>query len=271
MSNVSIIQTVFVIKAAELAALNYLPPDHPRPCCLEWINRATDKKLQRSSVDQILRTIHLDIARPSIVRLHRTAGLRATFQNERERHAFAASFVRAKEELINSLNYNLTSIFDDRQKAEQAILELKQAGVPCEAVSLMFRTNQFLSVDFKWPKGHSKLSVASAAAGGGVAAAIFAMAVAWIPGIGPLAAGGVIASSTLSSYAAASAVLGATGGSIARMLTDQDVDGVLAAFCEEQMANGKIFLSVDLRSTKMGPREIGSIMRQHSGRRWNRA
>jgi hypothetical protein len=260
----------FVIKAAELAALNYLPPDHPRPSSVEWINRVTNKKLQRSSVDQLLRTYHLDIASPSIVRLHRTSGLRATFQSERERSAFAARFGRAREQLFDALSHNLISIFDERRKAEQAILALQEAGVPCQAISLMFRASQFLSVDFEWPKGHTKLSVASAAAGGGFAAAIFALAVVWIPGIGPLAATGAIASSALSSYATASAVLGATGGTIARMLTDHDVDGVLAAYCEEQILHGKIFVSVDTRSAKLPIRQIRELMRKYSGRRWSR-
>jgi hypothetical protein len=219
----------------------------------------------------MLRTFHLDIAAPSIVRLHRTAGLRAIFRSERERTEFAARFARAKAELINALAYNLTWNFEDRRKAEKAILALKEAEVPCESISLMFRTSQFLNVDFKWPKGHSKLSVAGATAGGGVAAAIFALALIWIPGIGPLAAAGAMGSSTLSSYAAASAVLGATGASIARMLTDQDVDGVLAAFCEEQILSGNVFVAVDIRSAKLGARELGIIIRQHSGRRWRRA
>lgn len=260
-----------MVKASELAALNHLPADHPRPCSVEWINRVTDKKLQRSSIEQLLRTFHLDIASPSVVQLHRTAGLRAVFRSDNERRAFAAKFAIAKKELIDGLSHRVTAVFDERRHAEQAILELKEAGIPYKAISLMFRASQFMDLEFKWPKGHSKRSVAGATAGGGVAGALLAMAVVWIPGIGPLAAAGSIASSVLTSYAAASAVLGATGGSIARMLTDHDVDGVVAAFYEEQILRGKIFVSVDMRVAKIGSRSVKKMLEQHSGRRFNRA
>ena len=81
--------SAFVIKPDELAALNYLSPDHPHPQRIQWINRGTDQELKPSTVAMLLRTLYLDIASPSVVRLHRSAGLRVVFRNERDRERFA--------------------------------------------------------------------------------------------------------------------------------------------------------------------------------------
>ena len=47
----------FVIKVEELAALNYLAADHPRPSKVEWINRGTDQVLKSSSIEMLMRTL----------------------------------------------------------------------------------------------------------------------------------------------------------------------------------------------------------------------
>lgn len=54
----------FVIKAEELAALNYLDREHPRPREIEWINRGTDQILKPSTVDMLLRTLFRDVVSP---------------------------------------------------------------------------------------------------------------------------------------------------------------------------------------------------------------
>ena len=88
----------FVIKPEEIAALNYLSSNHPRPQTVEWINRSMDRKLRQSSVDMLLRTLHRDISSPSVVKLHRDSGLRVVFTSERDRNAFSRLFAEAKRE-----------------------------------------------------------------------------------------------------------------------------------------------------------------------------
>jgi len=243
----SAITPAYVIKPEELAILNYLAPGHPRPRDIEWINRGTDQKMRPTSVDMLLRTLFEDEPSPSVVRLRQSAGLRVIFRTEKERDQFAAAFAAAKNHETTEKPYLVTAIFNVRDQAEQAIAQLKEAGVPDGAISILWRASQFIDADHKWREGHSKLSVASAVAGGGIAGAMLGVAVLMVPGIGPIAAAGAIAASALSSVAAVSAAIGATGGAIARMLTDHDVDGVSATFYEQQIQRGKIFVSVDLR------------------------
>jgi hypothetical protein len=254
----------FVIKAEELAALNYLDPEHPRPLLVEWINRGTDQKMKPSSVDMLLRTLFREVSSPSVSRLHQTAGLRAAFRTDKERELFAAAFTAARAQAKQQKEFHVTAIFNDHNRAEKAVLELKGAGFPESAISLQWRASLFMDTLSKWPEGHSMLSVAGAVAGGGVAGAIFGAAVLAIPGVGPVAAVGAIAGAALPSVAAVSGAIGATGGAIARMLTDHDVDGATATYFEQQIRRGRIFVLVDMRVAE-GSREVAERILTHNG------
>jgi len=257
----------FVIKPWELPSLNYIAADHPRPLYVEWINRGTDQKLRPSSVEMLLRTLFHDMASPSVVRLHRSAGLRAAFRSDRDRDAFAAELAAARDHESARKRYQVTAMFVDRKYAEQAALALKAAGIPVDAISLLWRASQFLDPVASSREGHSKLSVAGAVAGSGMAGAMLGVAMIALPGVAPVAA----AAAAYSSIAAVGGAIGATGGAIARMLTDHDVDGVAAAYYDEQARNGRIFVSVDTRMAA-SQREIArEILRQHGGRAWSRA
>ena len=86
---------IYVIRAEELILLNDMPADHPRPVCLEWINRGTDQKLRPTSVDLLLRTMYRSTSpSPSVARLHQTAGLRVRFGSNADRDRFATTLKR---------------------------------------------------------------------------------------------------------------------------------------------------------------------------------
>lgn len=261
----------FVIKPQELPALNFLCPGHPRPIRTEWINRATDKPLKPSSVEVLLRTLHIDMASPSVVRLHRSAGLRTVFRSDREREVFANEFSAAKAREAVGKHHLVTAIFVDRPSAEQAIYGLRCAEVPDAAISLLSRASCFIDSDVEWPEGHGIFSVAGASTGAGVAGAILGVAILLVPGMGPTAAAGALISSVVSKVAAASGIIGATGGAIARMLTDHDVDGVSATYCEQQIQRGHIFLSVDTRIAKIDRQTLRRILKDSGGRSATRA
>ena len=266
MQHNAILTPAFVVKAEELPALNYLLPGHPRPRLVEWINRGTDQKLRRSSVDMLLRTLFQDETTPSVVRLHKCAGLRAIFGTSHERDLFASAFATARARDISNTQHHVTALFDGQEHAERAVLELKSAGIPDSAISLLWLAGQFMDEDFRWCDGHSKLSVAGAVAGGGVAGAMLGVAVLAIPGLGPVAAVGAIAGSAISSVAAVSGVIGAAGGAIAKMLTDHDVDGVTAIYYQQQVRRGKIFVSVDTRIAEGKSDVARRAIRQYGGR-----
>ncbi|GGC07848.1 hypothetical protein GCM10011494_28110 [Novosphingobium endophyticum] len=245
----------FVIKAEDLPALHFLHPNHPQPLLYEWINRGTDQKMRRSSIEMLLRTLSHDEVSPSVARLHHSSGLRVSFRTSRERDLFAAAFSCAHNQLNVRKQHLVAAMFDERADAERVVSELKSNDIPDSSISLLWRAGQFRDPDNGDWQGHSKLSVAAAAAGGGIAGAMLGAAILFIPGIGLVAAAGAIAASSFSSVASVSAIIGATGGAMARMLTDHDVDGREANYFEGQIRRGKVFVSVDTRIAE-GQREI---------------
>lgn len=245
----------FVVKAEELAALNHLADDLAPPLVFEWINRGTDQALRRTTVDMLLRTLSQGEHSPSVSRLHQSAGLRMIFRTEEERDQFALAFETARLEEGRRKNNALTAIFDHREDADRAVADLIDAGIAKEAISVLWRTGRYIDVEGGGREGHGKLSVAASVAGGGIAGALLGIAVIAIPGLGPVAAAGSIAASAISSVAAVSAAIGATGGAIARMLTDLDVEGNDTGYLIRQIQRGKVFVAVDLRIA-VGQREI---------------
>lgn len=256
----------YVIKAEDLRAINYLAPDHPRPRSVEWINRGTDQTMRPTTTAMLLRTLYKQTRSPSVQKLHDSAGLRVVFRTEKDREAFANAFRKACQQEQVLKDDVISAMFDDRESAEKAIAALKAEGIPTRAISLLFRASQFMDTDTEWPEGHRPLSVAGAIAGGGVAGALVGIGVLLVPGVGPVAAGGAIAASALSSMASVSGVIGATGGALAKMLTDHDVDGVTAQQYDDEIRRGKVFLSVDTRVAGGMGETAADVMEQHGGR-----
>ena len=255
----------FVIKAEELAALNHLSADHPPPLLLEWINRGTDQPLRRTTIDMLLRTLFQHDMSASVSRLHHSAGLRCLFPSDEDRDRFAAAFEAARVQHGVHNKEVVTAIFDRRDEAEGAVEALVAAGVPKDAISVLWRTGRFLDFEDSGREGHGKLSVAAAVAGGGIAGALLGIAVIAVPGLGAVAAAGALASSAVSSVAAVSAAIGATGGAIARMLSDLDVEGNDANYFARQIQQGKVFVAVDLRIAADGRDAVRQILHQREG------
>ncbi|MGX7927862.1 hypothetical protein ACWPMX_14940 [Tsuneonella sp. HG094] len=235
----------YVIKAVELPALNYLGKGHPLPKRLTWINRGTDQDLRPTSVQQLIRTLFHDQKSPSVAKLHETSGLRVSFETMQDRDGFAKAFSAARAEMIRRQRTELSAVFDRPKDAEKSFEELRAGGVEAKSISLLWRAGQFIRENHSYPAGHSRLSVATATVGAGLAGAIFGMTLLTIPGLGLVAAGGAIAAQALGTIGAVGGALGATGGGIARMLTDLDVDDHEVDYFVMEIATGKVFVSVD--------------------------
>lgn len=255
-----------MIKAEELAALNFLPADPPRPCEIEWINRGTDQVLRPSTVDMLMRTLHRDADTPSVVKLRQSAGLRATFSSIAERDRFASAFRSAMEQERDSKDHLVTAVFDDRDCADTATASLVEGGIPEKSIVVLGKLSEFVAQEVDVPSGASVTSVAGAVAGSGVAGALLGVAVLAIPGVGPVAAAGAAVAGAYSSVAAISGVIGATGGAIARMLSDADVDDVALNYREQQLRRGRIFVAVDTRIAERMDETARQIMLDRGGR-----
>lgn len=238
----------FVIKVEELPALNYLEPHHARPLLAEWINRGTDQKMRPTSINMLLRTLNADGSSPSVTRMQHTAGLRTIFDSVEARDAFATSFAGARALMSSSQPFLIATLLENMAAAEHTVAQLQAAGVPADAISLLCRAGDFTQPNGANLRGHSKGSVAAAVASGGIVGALLGIGVlAVVPGIGAVAAAGAIVASSLGSVASVSAVFGATGGAILKMLSDHDVDGREINYYERQIRLGRVFVSVDTR------------------------
>ncbi len=255
----------YVIKAEELVAVNYLADDHPRPQSVEWINRGTDQVLRPTTTDMLLRTLFQPAASPSVQKLHDSSGLRVIFRSDAERERFATAFRDAVAKERATTEHVVTAIFDDRGKAETAIAALHHQGVSPAAISLLCRASHFGDPEARWPEGHSSMSITGAVAGGGIAGALLGVAFLFVPGVGPLAAAGALAASAIPSVASVSGIIGATGGAVAKMLTDHDVDGVMAEYYDRQIKRGKVFVSVDQRQTTLAREFVERVLEKNGG------
>lgn len=258
----------YVIKAEELPALNFLDSTHPRPLLIEWIDRGTDKPLRPTTVEQLLRTQTNIEASPSITRLRDAAGLRAVFETSAERDQFAGAFTAARARLAVRKQYVLAAIFDSIDRAEAVVDELKVAGIPEKSISLLWQEHHKPDAVDPQAAGHSKLSIAAATAGAGVAGALLSVGIfVLVPGIGVIAAAGAAAAATIQSVATISGIFGATGGAIAKMLTDLDVDGREVGYFEAQIRRSRVFLAVDTRLASGQTARAREIMLSHGGRK----
>lgn len=161
------------------------------------------------------------------------------------------------------MNNVVSAVFDNREEARRAVTELRSAGIPEKAISLVGRPDEDEIQDDE--DGASKGTVAGAVAGGGVAGALLGVAALAIPGVGPLVAAGAIAASAIPTAAAIGAAAGATGGAIARMLSDHEVEGRDAEYYEEHISRGGIFVSVDTRLAEGTAESVQIILERCGG------
>ena len=256
----------YVVKSGELVALNYLAERHPQPARIEWINRATDRKLSPSSLAQLMRTFHQTDASPSVAELRNAAGVRAIFACEQDRKEFAAAFEEARRAHAAEEHHRVTAIYETLEKAQIGLDCLIEAGAKRDALSMLWRANAFMQADFAWPKGHSAKTVLASVTGGGVAGAALGVGILIVPGLGPVAAAGAVLASAYSAVAAAGGIIGATGAAMAAMLSDLDVDDYADNHLEAQLKKGRIFLAADLRLTEVPREEIAACMETSGGR-----
>ncbi|NBS23211.1 MAG: hypothetical protein EBS78_04350 [Altererythrobacter sp.] len=234
-----------MIKTEELVAVNYLADDHPRPESVEWINRGTDQVLGPTTTDMLLRTLFQPAASPNEQKLNDSSGLRVIFRSGSERERFATAFCDAIAKERATTEYVVTAIFDDRGKADAAIVALHHEGISPAAISLPCRASHFGDPESNWPEGNSSMSITGAVAGGCIAGALLGVAFLFVSGVGPLATAGALAASAIPSVASVSSIIGATGGAVDKMLTDHDVDGFMVDYYDRQIRRGKVFVSVN--------------------------
>jgi hypothetical protein len=174
------------------------------------------------------------------------------------------------------VNENLISaVFDSHSEAEAAARELRDAGVPDSALSVIARRQEGDGGDYGDAETHEVKEkgegAIKGALGGAAAGALLGIAALAIPGVGPLAAAGAIASTVVPEAAAIGAGAGALAGGLTGLLTKHGVSEEDAAYYEGRINSGGVFLSVDASAASESPDRIRDILYRNGGHSSSRA
>ena len=173
------------------------------------------------------------------------------------------------------MNDNLVSaVFDNRSEAEAAARDLRDAGVPDSALSVIARREgadgDFGDADTHEVGEKAEGALKGAVIGGG-AGALLGIAALAIPGVGPLAAAGAIASAAVPEAVAIGAGAGALAGGLTGLLTEHGVDEEDARYYEERIQGGGVFLSVNASEAGTSTDQLWDILQRNGGHSASRA
>lgn len=153
----------------------------------------------------------------------------------------------------------VSAIFDNQTQAEQAVAQLRSAGVTDSAISVIARENgKNVATDGAGEEQASDV-VGKAALGAG-AGALLGIAAFAIPGVGPFVAAGVIAEAAIGGAAITGTAIGAAAGGIVGLLTNHGVDKDDASEYENRLNQGGIFVSVDAASAGLSSERIRDVL-----------
>ncbi len=172
-----------------------------------------------------------------------------------------------------------SAVFDSRDEAERAISELRTAGIPDSAISLVGQPDDTGDTsEFSGNRGYdddssddAKSDVVKGAAIGTGAGAVLGIAALAIPGVGPLAAAGAIAASAVPTAAAIGAGAGLAAGSISGLLASHGVDEEDSKYYEERLNQGGIFVSVQADESGTSIEQAREILMRNGGHSASRA
>jgi len=153
----------------------------------------------------------------------------------------------------------LVGVFDDRMEAERAVDELEHSGFSHDEVAFALRGSDVVeggmltdAVGAKDATG----AVAGAVTGGVVGGLFGAAAALIVPGVGPVLAAGILATSL--GYAGAGVAIGGILGAMTGAGLSEDE----AKFYEKQFHNGKAIVTVFAGDREA---EAAAILQKHGG------
>ncbi|HYO09753.1 MAG TPA: hypothetical protein VER17_12345 [Tepidisphaeraceae bacterium] len=153
----------------------------------------------------------------------------------------------------------LVAVFQDRQRAEQAVDELERAGFSADQIGFALRgadaVHGGMITDAMGAKD-GRGAVAGMATGAGIGAVLGAAAALLVPGFGPVIAGGVLA------MAFGGAVAGTAVGGIFGAMTGLGVSEDEARFYEGEFNSGRAIVAVKAANRCA---DAAEILRRHGG------
>lgn len=159
-----------------------------------------------------------------------------------------------------------SAVFDTSEEAKRAMTELRSAGIDQKCISIVGRHGEQDNMeDTDGDSGMNASGTVKGALGGAVVGGLLGVAALAIPGVGPLAAAGAIASGAIPGAAAIGAGAGAVAGGVTGMLTSHGVSEEDATYYEGHINDGGIFLSVDAGEAKVPVETAQEILLRYGG------
>ena len=162
-----------------------------------------------------------------------------------------------------------SAVFDSREEAERALSDLRSAGINEDAISIIGKHGEQDSSttveDGDSDAGETAGSGVKGALGGAVVGGLLGVAALAIPGVGPLAAAGAIASGAIPGAAAIGAGVGAGVGGLTGLMTGHGVSEEDASYYEGHIEDGGTFLSVDADKADRPVEEIREMLFRNGG------
>jgi len=162
----------------------------------------------------------------------------------------------------------VSALFDNRAQAEAAVNAIRAQGVSEQHFSIISQQSHGAAGTTGANTGHDAGSdVARGTLGGMGAGALFGIAAALIPGVGPFITAGALLSTALGAVAGgavAGAVVGGTTGLIASALARAGYDENDAKYYGSAIEGGGVLVVVD--TGDLNNQAVRQILAQHGGR-----
>ena len=164
-----------------------------------------------------------------------------------------------------------SAVFDSRQEAERALMELRAAGYPDASISIIGKSESGDGSGMTDDDGANTSGAVKGAIGGAVGGTILGIAALAIPGVGPLAAAGAIAASAVPEAAAIGAAVGAAAGGISGLLSKEGVEDDDAEYYVSRINDGGYFVGVHADRAGTSIEEAREILYRNGGHSAKRA
>lgn len=163
------------------------------------------------------------------------------------------------------MSNRLTAVFDDRRLAEAAIDELRRDGVNEAELTVISREEDLVTAT-PAAEEDAGVDIAGGTVAGAGVGALFGLAAALIPGVGPFVTAGTLLSSALGAVAgstAAGAIIGGTAGFVGTALARAGYDAAEASYFGNAVERGSVLVAVD--TDRVDAATIRSVFQRHGG------
>jgi uncharacterized membrane protein len=167
----------------------------------------------------------------------------------------------------------VSAVFDNQAQAEQALSQLRAQGIPDRSISIIAQHSDRLNTghsDVKDLDDHDNKAsgMAKGALAGAGIGALFGLAALAIPGVGPFITAGALAEAlgVTGGAVASGAIVGGTAGGLSAVLLDYGVNKDDAAFYEQRLHQGGVFVAVDVSEVPQHEAIVRTALQQAGGR-----